>query len=100
MAPEHLVDQNCSLARWIYDEIVFFPVVQIGVLVACVALQTRNSCELLKSIFKIGEPLKPQDADGATEDLGRVEWDSAFDDPVFQVQLFTLLEHTYNSFCI
>ena len=83
MAPKHLIDPNCSLARWIYDEIVFFPVVQIGVLVACVTLQTRNSCELLKPLLEVGEPFESQDANGAAEYLARVERDPAPDDSIF-----------------
>ena len=79
---------------------MFFPVVQTTVFVVCIALQTRNSCELLESVLEIGEPPEPQDAKGSAEDLGRIERDSALDDPIFQIKPRTLPERSDNTLCV
>ena len=100
LAPEHLVNLDGGLARRIYDEVVFFSIVQTGVPVARVALQTRNSRELLESVLEIGEPPEPQDAKGSAEDLGRIERDSALDDPIFQIKPRTLSERSDNTLCV
>ena len=91
-----MVNPNCGLARRIYNEVVFFPVVQTSVLVTCVALQARNFSELLEPLLEVSELLESKDTDGTTENFAGVERDSAFDDPIFQIQLFTLPEHAYN----
>ena len=79
---------------------MLFPIIQTGVPVARVALQARNSRELLESVLEIGEPPEPQDAKGSAEGLGRVEWDSAPDDPIFQIKPRTLPERSDNTLCV
>ena len=92
-----MVDSNGSLTRWIYDEIVFFPVVQTTVFVARVTLQAQNSRELLELVFKVIDPPNSQDADGTAEDLARVERGSAANIIVLEVEQLAPLNYLSNA---
>lgn len=53
---------------------------QIHVRLACVALQKRNSCELLKLLLEVLQVSESHDTERATEDLGRIKLGSTLNE--------------------